>query len=331
MKPRKEFLNSMYFKGNEERLPVFEWAKWWEVTIERWEKEGLPKDMNGDQIGAYLGLDKAKRFRFRSKSKRYPELEFGQGTVTCREDYLKIKELLYPKQQVQDNLETLLAMKEAQEKDNMVTWVGIDGFFWLPRDLFGIQEHLYAFYDNPELMHEINNDLLRYNLFLIDELCKVFTPDFITIAEDMSYNNGPMISRELYNEFIKPYYLQLIPFIKEKGMLTFVDTDGDVIKLIDWLIEGGVEGILPLERQAGVDIAQIRKLYPTLRMIGGFDKTIMHKGKEALIAEFDRILPVMKSGGYIPTVDHQVPPDVSLENYRIYVELLKEYSAKAIG
>ena len=42
--------------------------------------------------------------------------------------------------------------------------------------------------------------------------------------------------------------------------------------------------------------------------------------------EFKRLLPVMKQGGFIPSVDHQAPLDVSLENYRYYILLLREYA-----
>jgi uroporphyrinogen-III decarboxylase len=61
-------------------------------------------------------------------------------------------------------------------------------------------------------------------------------------------------------------------------------------------------------------------------LIGVFDKTIMHLGEAAMRKEFERLLPTMKQGGFIPSVDHQTPPDVSMENYRTYVRLLKEYS-----
>ena len=64
-------------------------------------------------------------------------------------------------------------------------------------------------------------------------------------------------------------------------------------------------------------------------MMGGFDKMVMSRGEEAMRAEFERVLPVMRSGGYVNSVDHQTPPEVSLENYRIYVRLLKEYAEKA--
>jgi uroporphyrinogen-III decarboxylase len=58
---------------------------------------------------------------------------------------------------------------------------------------------------------------------------------------------------------------------------------------------------------------------------------VMSKGEREMRAEFERLLPAMRSGGYIPSVDHQTPPGVSLANYRIYVKLLKEYCARAAG
>jgi uroporphyrinogen-III decarboxylase len=94
------------------------------------------------------------------------------------------------------------------------------------------------------------------------------------------------------------------------------------------MIRAGVEGVLPLERQAGVDVNRLRRDYPEFILLGGYDKMVMKHGEAAMRAEFERILPAIKSGRYIPSVDHQTPPDVSVENYRVYVRLLKEYAAK---
>ncbi|MCY2924669.1 MAG: hypothetical protein NT031_04400 [Planctomycetota bacterium] len=55
----------------------------------------------------------------------------------------------------------------------------------------------------------------------------------------------------------------------------------------------------------------------------------MPKGEAAMRGEFERLLPVMRSGGFVPSVDHQTPPGVSLENYRIYIRLFQEYCRKA--
>jgi uroporphyrinogen-III decarboxylase len=60
-------------------------------------------------------------------------------------------------------------------------------------------------------------------------------------------------------------------------------------------------------------------------MIGHYDKMVMTKGEAAIRQEFERLLPLMRSGGFLPSVDHQTPPGVSLEQYRTYLKLFKEY------
>ena len=106
-------------------------------------------------------------------------------------------------------------------------------------------------------------------------------------------------------------------------------TDGDTTLAVDWYAETGADGMFPLERQAGVDVATYLDKQPDMAFIGHFDKMCMKFGEEAMRAEFERLLPAMKSGGFIPSVDHQTPPGVSFENYKIYVKLLAEYAKKA--
>lgn len=107
-----------------------------------------------------------------------------------------------------------------------------------------------------------------------------------------------------------------------------VDTDGQLEGMIPWLEEVGVQGVYPLERQSGVDVARIRHNHPKFLMLGGYDKMVLSRDEAAMRAEFERLLPVMRSGGFIASVDHQTPPGVSFENYKTYVRLFKEYAAK---
>ena len=156
-------------------------------------------------------------------------------------------------------------------------------------------------------------------------MSKVCIPTFMTLAEDMSYNQGPMISKDIFMEFLAPYYRRLIAALNEIGVMLIVDTDrrSDAHGAI--VAEVGVAGVLPLERQARVDGMRLREMFPKLRMIGHFNKLVMNKGEAAMRAEFGRLQPLMKSGGFIPSVDHQTPPGVSLEEYRLYLRLLSEY------
>ena len=96
-----------------------------------------------------------------------------------------------------------------------------------------------------------------------------------------------------------------------------------------WFRDAGIKGILPLERQAGVDVAVLREKFPDMRFIGCFDKMTMNRGEAAMRAEFERLLPVAKKGGLIISVDHQTPPGVSYKEYLTFLSLFREYADKA--
>ena len=307
------------------RLPAIEWASWWGKTTDRWQGEGMPNDVN---IMEYFGLDIHQQYWFPTRSGTAPRPKYhGSGILDnlTPAGYRELKPHLFPADAVQWYRDDIIKQTKRQQNGEILIWITLEGFFWFPREIMGIHDHLYAFYDEPELMHMINQDLLNFHTRMLDEFCDICTPDFMTFAEDMSYNNGPMISKPLLDEFIAPYYKTITKNLNEYGIEMVVDTDGDITQLIPWFEELDITAFLPLERQAGVDLLEIRKHHPRLRLIGGFDKTIMHLGADALEAEFERLLPVMKQGGFIPSVDHQTPPSVSLADYKLYVDMLKKY------
>jgi hypothetical protein len=316
-----------------DRLPVIEWAPWWDQTITRWLAEGLPESLDHDAfaIRSYFGLDALQHCWVGAVAPGAPGPQsHGAGIVANLDDYRALKPHLYPPEPTFDHA-AVESWAEAQKPGYLAVWLTLEGFFWFPRRLLGIEPHLYAFYDQPELMHEINRDLLAYNLRVLDEFSALCVPEFMTLAEDMSYNHGPMISKPQFDAFIAPYYRELMPRLHERGIVAFVDSDGDVAPLVPWMEEVGVQGFLPLERMAAVDVNQLRRDHPRLRMIGAFDKTVMHLGEAAMRKEFERLLPAMRSGGFIPSVDHQTPPGVSLDDYRLYLRLLREYAANTVA
>ena len=309
-----------------DRLPCWEWAMWWDKTLDRWHGEGLPVNLTDIfEVHAYFGLDPYKQYWFSTtKATIDAEQHHVEGVVANMDDYLRHLPQLFPDHSAA--LATMAPWFQRQQAGEVVIWITLEGFFWFTRTLMGFTPLMLAYHDQPELVHRINQDLLEFNLDLLQQIYRIGRPVFMTIAEDMSYNNGPMISRATMDEFMTPYYQKLLERVKEMEMLTIVDTDGDVTLLVPWLLDNGVEGVLPLERQAGVDGLTLRQQFPDLCLIGHYNKMVMPDGEAALRAEFERLLPLIKSGGFIPSVDHQTPPSVSLENYRIYLKLLAEYT-----
>lgn len=286
--------------------------------------------MDDRQLQDYFGLVHHKQFWLDHKAEGCPsDASHGSGIIADEADYDAIRKYLLPTDAVSRLAPQLEELRGAHEKGDTLVWYTLEGFFWWPHVLFGIEPHFYSFYDYPELYHRICEDLVEWQIQMVDEISRYLKPDFMTIAEDMSYNHGPMISKALFDEFLLPYYRRLVPEIKKHGTLVFVDSDGDITSAVPWFIEAGIDGILPLERQSGVDVGKIRDLYPDFKMIGGFDKMCMFHTPKEIQAELERLLPTIRRGGFLPAMDHQTPPGTSLENYRAYVALMKEYGRQA--
>ncbi len=97
MTNRERFQRVMNFEPVD-RLPIFEWAPWWDKTIERWYNEGLPRDLkDGFAIRSYFGQDAHRQYWISPRKPSCPRpAGHGLGIISNRDDYLAIKEHLYP-------------------------------------------------------------------------------------------------------------------------------------------------------------------------------------------------------------------------------------------
>jgi hypothetical protein len=219
---------------------------------------------------------------------------------------------------------------EGHNKGDFSIRFRVSGFFWTPRMLLGDEKHLLAHYDSPELLHDIARFTVEVYKQILPKIGRLIEPDVILFEEDLSGKNGPMISPKHFQEFVGTYYQELIPLLKENGFLNFfVDTDGDFIELIESFTASGIDGFLPMDVNSGIDIVAVRKRYPKIKIIGGFNKLKIDEGKDAIDLEFDRLKPVIRQGGYVTGCDHQVAPTASLENYLYYIDRLRSSMKQA--
>ena len=206
----------------------------------------------------------------------------------------------------------------------------LSGPYRLLWHVFGDAGLCYALYDDPEMIHDIMEHWLKLNCAAFDKVMKELPVNHVTIMEDMSCNTGMMISPAHFNEFLAPYYKSYISHIKKYNSVfgITVDTDGNVNELIPLLLDCGVNCVQPFEVQAGMDVVALRRIYGNRLVIrGGIDKRVLAKTKSDIDRELDRVLPTfVETGGYIISLDHQAPPDISLENYMYFLEKARTYS-----
>ena len=231
--------------------------------------------------------------------------------------------------------DTAMQMQKAKEGagQGMVMFQHVIGGFMYLRSLIGPLDLLYFVHDEPELLHDCMETWFKLADAVISRHQEQITFDVLFFGEDICYNHGALISPEMIRRYLFPYYQQLIANMKsrqidKKRHLHFaVDTDGFASSVIPLYQDIGVDIMMPFEVASGCDVVEIGRQYPGLIMSGGFDKRILARDKETIDREVERIFPVMRArGGYLPTCDHGVPEEVSLENYLHYRKRCLEWA-----
>ena len=257
--------------------------------------------------------------------------QFLEHPVKNMGDWEKLKkERLNPdsKERFPENWNEIAKKLKSRE---FPAWLGYFpyGVFGTARDILGAEELLISFYTQPELIHDIMNYLTDMWIRIWEKAARKVQFDVVHLWEDMSGKQGSLISPETFKKFMAPCYEKVVDFAgRYKIPLVSVDTDGDCHELAGIFSSLGVNLLWPLEVQAGNDVIEYRKKYPKLGIIGGIDKNEIAKGKEAIESELERITPAIREGGYIPTLDHNIPPNISWNDYTYYTFKLKEIIGK---
>lgn len=200
------------------------------------------------------------------------------------------------------------------------------GFYWFARELMGTEGLSYAFYDQPALVHDIMESHADFLIEAARPILEQTSVDYITLSEDLAMKTGPLLGPRTYREFIFPRLKRVIAFYKLHGVrYVCIDTDGNPEVLLGLMMDAGVDAIWPLERAADQDPVRLRRKFGrSLRLWGGVDKRVLKQGPAAIDAHLSEFIPLIEEGGFIPTVDHTVPPDVAWENFRYYMERKKK-------
>lgn len=199
------------------------------------------------------------------------------------------------------------------------------GVYGFARNLLGDENLSYAFYDEPELIHEIMDTYTGMAVEVWKKMVKDVSFDLIECWEDMASKNGSFISPKTFREFMKPNYLKIADFAKQHNIpIILVDSDGNIEELTELMVESGVNALYPFEVQAGNDVGRMIDRFPHLGVIGGLNKNVMAEGKTAIDKEMEKARSLIRKGRFIPGPDHFVLSDVTFANYRYFMERLRE-------
>jgi uroporphyrinogen decarboxylase len=361
MNAKERYLATAAFKPVDRTFLLPPWV--WNETLERWRKEGLPKDARlheAFQTDVEAGFPLAMQGwagphlhpplerKVLSETDDYVVIRDEEGNVTrkFKNDPLRsMPEWIEYPMKDRDDWETTIKPRldakipgrhpQGAELDKVVeqfkqrdtplgVWCG--SYYGWPRSFMGVERISVMFYDDPDLVHEMCEHIADFAVEILTPILERVQFDFAYIWEDMAGKAGPLCSPATYREFCLGPLKRVTDLLHTHGVHNIiVDSDGNNDVMVPLWLEAGVTGLRPFEIAADCDpVATRRKYGKNLIIQGGIDKRALAQGKTAIEREVLSKVPwLCLQGGYFPQVDHLVPPDVSLENYTYYSELMR--------
>jgi uroporphyrinogen decarboxylase len=198
------------------------------------------------------------------------------------------------------------------------------GFFGSLRNMLGLEGLCRAFYDDPAMVERMMEERADAVIRITEEVMKYTRIDAFWYWEDMAYNHASLVDPKMYRAFAFKHYRRVNDWLRQKGIRHIgLDSDGNISELIPIWVDAGVTHLWPFEVQSGMDVLAVRKRYGrSLALMGGIDKRALTHGKAEIHREIDRVMPLVEEGGYIPELDHSVPPNISWPNFIEYAGYL---------
>jgi len=350
MTPRERWRRVFHYQ-TVDRIPHYEFG-YWSETYGEWHKQGLPKEIDneakanrffgfdprggaGPNIGWLYGFehkvleDKGDKIIVQGSDGVISEV-FKDGTSTIphyikfpienREDWEKFKDRLriddearYPKNwdQIAERL---------RHVDHPIG-VNVGSLYGWPRNWIGFENISLMLYDDYALVEEIVETICELIVHTLQRALRTVEYDYGAGWEDMCFNNGPMISPAMFKKLLVPRYKRIADLLHRHGVdVIYTDCDGNINDVAGLWLEAGYNCMFPIEVRAGSDPVKLRKRFgKDILLLGGVDKMALIRGKSDILKELKRLSPVVEEGGFIPHVDHRVPPDVPYENYLYYL------------
>ena len=344
----------MSFKSVD-RLPVLVLEPYEELALERWRSQGLPPDTSPEE---FLGMAKLVYLpvsfyplphfepRILEEDDDYiVQVDSMGGVVRRRKDapctyygfidhpIKKRSDWESYKQRFVPNLAERLpadwgedSIRNLNESENPVGLSLFPFFFRLGFYSMGMERFLTAFSEEPALIMDMFSFWTDFVLALIKPLLSQVRVDCLVLNEDLAFKTSTHIAPDTYAQFWFPFQDRLVELARQQGVpIISVWTAGNVQPILASLLDHGFNATWPLERRAcGLDPQTLRKRFGRrLAMGGNIPKEVLVEGPEAIDREIERLMPIIREGGYVPTLDDMVPIEAPFSSFRYLVEKLQ--------
>jgi uroporphyrinogen decarboxylase len=150
------------------------------------------------------------------------------------------------------------------------------------------------------------------------------TVDGFCLCSDYCFNDNPFLSPAMFDEFVTPYLKQLVAGYREMGYYVIKHTDGNIMPILDSLVDANPHALHSLDPQGGVDIAEVkRRVGDKVCLIGNVNCALLQTGTDEDVIESCRyaLTSGMPGGGYVFGTSNCVYTGMALERYELVLDV----------
>jgi uroporphyrinogen decarboxylase len=210
--------------------------------------------------------------------------------------------------------------------DSVCMWFHGDGTFSIP-DGNRMYDFAYSLVDDYEgVLERASNaadSAIERNKRYADAGVDVFG-----LCSDYCYNSGPFVSPQTFSEIIYPYLSRIIAEIRSMGCYAIKHTDGDIMPVIDMLVDANPHALHSLDPMAGVDIKVVKERYgDRVALCGNVNCALLQTGtdEEVIDSAMYCLTYGKPNGGYIFCTSNVAFKGMPPERYKMILELWKKH------
>jgi len=128
----------------------------------------------------------------------------------------------------------------------------------------------------------------------------------------------------MFDEFVTPYLKRLVKGYRQMGYYVIKHTDGNIMPILDALVESKPHAIHSLDPQGHVDIAKVKKrVGDKVCLIGNVNCALLQTGSDEEVIESCRhaLRHGMPGGGYVFGTSNCIYTGMSLERYELMLSV----------
>lgn len=302
-----------------DRVPTFELE--FQLAEEMFGKPLIPKELHPKNLAT---LSQAEKEKILYETAEYFAYVYGQLDYSiiplpvlgdfslCAQGKLPEEFLLFVKY-----------LRDVTEDKVFFTFHG-DGTFAIP-DGNQMYEFAYRTVDDPEGLHR-EAKAMADGVILRNKLMSEAGVETLILCSDYCYNSGPFLSPAMFREFIQPYLYRIIKEAKANGQYTIKHTDGNIMPIIDQLVECEPHALHSIDPMAGVDIREVKRLYgDKVCLCGNVHCAAMQTGTEQEVIDSAEycLTHAKPGGGYIFCTSNVPFKGMPPERYQLVLDVWK--------